>query len=90
MHQAFDLCAGHCPGESGYLKSKLFRADKRAKLIEPMWSLRWNYWIEWYGKDFGVNLYDATIGWKKLVAENLKREKPLGSYELYLKEGRKK
>jgi len=69
---AFYLCAGHCPGESGYMESKLSRADKRSKLIEPKW------WSAFYSL-VEPSLRGDPDKWRKLVAENLKRE------ELYLR-----
>jgi hypothetical protein len=78
--RAFDLCAGHCPSESAHRESMLFRADKRSWLVAPMWWLWWSYYIEWHGKGIGVT---RPPEWKRIVAENLKREKPLGSHELY-------
>lgn len=83
---AFDLCAGHCPKESGFPESKLFRADKRSWLVAPIWWLWCNYLTEWYGNDFGVTFYDASTGWKQLIVENLKSKNPIGSHELYLRE----
>ena len=74
---AFYLCAGHCPEESDFPKSKLSRADKRSWLVAPMWWLWWNYWIE----DFGIITPEE---WKKFVKENLRKEKPLGNHQLYL------
>jgi hypothetical protein len=84
-YKALCLCAGHCPEESNFPKSKLFRADKRSWLVAPLWWLRCTYWAEWYNKGFGVTLYTATTGWKKLVAKNLRSEKPIGHHELYLR-----
>lgn len=81
----FYLCAGHCPEESGFDESKLSRADKRSWVIAPMWWLWSNYYIEWHGKVIGVT---PPPVWKALVAENLKRQKPLGNHELYLKNRR--
>lgn len=75
------MIAGHCPKESDYPESKLSRADKRSWLVAPMWWLWWNYWVE----GFEVT---PPPKWRKMVAENLKREKPMGGHELYLK-GRK-
>lgn len=80
--KAYDLCAGHCPKESGRPESKLFRSDKRSWLVAPVWWLWWNYWVEWSGRGIGVTKPPV---WKKLVSENLKREKPIGSHELYIK-----
>jgi len=74
---AYLLCAGHCPEESGFPESKLFRPDKRSYLVAPMWWLWWNYWTE----KFKVT---KPREWKKAVAENLKREKPLGNHQLYI------
>lgn len=78
--KGFRFCAGHCPEESDFPESKLFRADKRSWLVAPMWWLWSNYWIEWYSKGIGVT---PPPVWKQLVAKNLKCEKPIGSHELY-------
>ncbi|KKN43601.1 hypothetical protein LCGC14_0701440 [marine sediment metagenome] len=75
------FCAGHT-GESGFSRSKLFRADKRSSLVAPSWWLWWNYWIEWSGN--GISVTKPPL-WKKLVAENLKRETPIDSHELYIR-----
>lgn len=83
--RAQELIAGHCPEESRWLESKLSRADKRSWLVAPMWWLWCNYWVEWHGKGIGVT---PPPVWRKLVAENLKRQGPLGSHELYLKHRR--
>ncbi len=80
--KGFQLCAGHCPEESGFPESKLSRADKRSWLVAPMWWLWCNYWAEWQGK--GIAVTPPPI-WKKLVAENLRRKKPIGSHELYMR-----
>ena len=79
---AYVFCAGH--STTFAFKSRLWKADKRSWLVAPMWWLRCNYLTEWWGKDFGVTLYDASIGWKERVAENLKSKNPVGSHELYL------
>lgn len=76
------LCAGHCPEESGSQESKLSRADKRSWLVAPMWWMWLNYYVEWHGKGIGVT---PPPVWRKAVAENLQREKPLGNHELYLR-----
>jgi len=76
------ICAGHCPEESHFQKSKLWRPDKRSWLIAPMWWLWWNYWVEWSGKGIGVTKPPL---WRKLVAENLKQKNPIGNHQLYLK-----
>jgi hypothetical protein len=83
--EAYKLCAGHCPAESGYPESSLFRPDKRSWLLAPMWWLWLNYYVEWHDKGVGVT---PPPEWRKLVAENLAREKPMGSHELYLKHRR--
>lgn len=83
--QAVELCAGHCPEESGYPESKLSRADKRSRLVAPIWWTRWEYWAEWHGKNPGITSHDAVIKWRKLVAENLRSENPVGNHELYLR-----
>ena len=77
---AFNLCAGHCPGESEWPESKLSRADKRSWLIAPTWWLWWNYWIEFAGIEAA-----KPPKWRALVAENLKRKNPIGNHELYLR-----
>jgi len=87
-YKAVCLCAGHCPEESTFSESKLSRADKRSWLVAPMWWLWWNWWVEWHGKGFGTTLYSATAGWKKVVAENLRSESPVGGHELYLRNRR--
>ncbi len=80
--RAYQFVAGHCPEESGYLQSKLARPDKRSWIVAPTAWLWWNYWAEWSGKGIGVT---PPPKWKKLVAENLKRERPLGNHQLYIK-----
>lgn len=74
-HLAFEFCAGHCPEESNYPESKLFRPDKSSPLMAPMWWLWWNYWIEGF--------VATPRLWKKLVAENLRSRSPIGNHELY-------
>lgn len=81
-YRSHDLVAGHCPEESGYCESRLSRADKRSWLVVPMWWKWCNYWVEWSGKGIGVT---PPPIWTELVKENLKRTKPLGNHELYLK-----
>lgn len=77
----YRLCAGH--SSTSYApKSKLWKADKRSWLVAPTWWLWCNYWVEWDGKGLGVT---KPLKWKELVAENLKREKPIGSHELYMR-----
>jgi len=78
--QAYELCAGHCPEESGFSESKLSRADKRSWLVAPMWWLWCNYWIERFVTNPRL--------WKKLVAENLRSKSPIGNHELYLRHKR--
>jgi len=80
--QAYKICAGHCPEESGFSVSKLSRADKRSWLVAPIWWLWCNYWVEWHGKGIGVT---PPLLWRELVAENLKRSAPIDSHELYMK-----
>ncbi len=80
--KAYGMCAGHCPKESGFSESKLSRADKRSWLVAPMWWKWCNYWIEWSGKGIGVT---PPREWTELVRENLKRTKPLGNHELYMR-----
>lgn len=45
-YRAYKLIAGHCPIESGYCQSRLYRADKRSWLVAPLWSMKWNERIE--------------------------------------------
>jgi len=84
--KAFDFCAGHCPEESGFPESKLSRADKRSWLVAPICWLWWNYWIEWNNKGIGVT---PPPKWRKLVKENLKRERPMGNHQLYMRNRKK-
>jgi len=79
---AFLLCAGHCPEESGCYESSLSRADKRSWLVAPMWWKWCNYWVEWSGKGIGVT---PPREWTELVRENLKRTRPIGNHELYMR-----
>ena len=82
FHRSYKFCAGHCPSESQYQKSKLFMADKRSWVVAPMWWLWWNYWVEWSGNGVGVT---PPPLWKKIVAENIKKEEPIESHDLYIK-----
>lgn len=68
---------GHAPNESGMPKSKMFIPDKRSYLVEPMWMK----WVNYYVEDFGIS---NLVDWTERVKENLKREHPLGSHEMYL------
>ena len=83
---AYFFCAGH--SSEFDFQSKLWKADKRSWLVAPLWWLQCNYWVEWHNKNLGVTLYDASIGWKKIVAENLRDKNPVGSHELYLRRER--
>lgn len=74
--------AGHCPEESHRPESKLARADKRSWLIAPSWWLWCNYFVEWHNSGHRVT---PPPVWRKLVAENLKKERPIGNHELYIK-----
>lgn len=74
------LCAGHCSEESGWPESKLSRADKRSRLVAPMWWTWWEYWVE-----FSDIKAAGPKQWRKAVAENLKREKPIGNHELHIR-----
>lgn len=78
---AYLFVAGHCPKESGAIKSKLWKPDKRVWIVAPMCLLWWNYWIEWSGNGIGVTKPPI---WKKLVDENLKKSEPIGNHELYI------
>lgn len=79
--KAFSFVAGHCPEESKYQESKLARADKRSWVVAPMWWLWCNYFVEWHNSSHKVT---PPPVWRKLVEENLKREKPFGNHELYI------
>jgi len=87
-HSAAWTCAGHCPEESSILphlpvqESKLSIADKRSWLVAPVYWMWWNYFVDLRRKNTEI----TPPKWKKLVAKNLKRERPLGSHELYLRE----
>lgn len=80
--EAYRLVAGHCPEESGYPRSNLFRPDKRCWVIAPMWWLWSNYYVEWCGKNVGVT---PPPVWKELCRKNLETENPIGNHELYEK-----
>ena len=80
----YKFIAGHTQ-ESEYKESRLARADKRSWLVAPMWWLWWNYWIEWSNK--GIKVTPPPL-WKKLVAENLTREKPIDNHMLYIQNRR--
>jgi len=79
--KAYRLCAGHCPEESGFPESKLSRADKRSRLVAPMWWTWWEYWVEFSS----ISSPEYVRRWRKAVAENLRREKPMGNHELYIR-----
>ena len=79
-YRVSQLIAGHTQ-ESNFPESLLARPDKRSWLIAPTCWLWWNYYIEWSGKGIGVTKPPI---WKKLVAENLKRAKPIDSHALYI------
>lgn len=75
--RSFDFIAGHCPHESGFPKSMMFRPDKRSYLVAPMWWKWWNYWVE------GFKITNPVV-WTELVRENLESEVPMEHHELYL------
>ena len=79
-NEVYNMCAGHST-ESGFPRSMMWKADKRSWLVAPMWWLWWNYWVEWSGGKADVTKPPL---WKKLVAENLKKDEPIGSHELYV------
>lgn len=76
--EGYFLTAGHAKEESGLGESLLARADKRSRLIEPKW------WSAFY-KLVEPPLRGNSNKWRKLVAENLKQENPIGNHQLYLK-----
>lgn len=78
---SYSFVAGHCPEESYYPKSKLWKADKRVWLVTPIFILWWNYWVEWSGSGLGVTRPPL---WRKLVEENLRKPEPIGNHELYM------
>lgn len=78
-HRALKLVAGHCPGESGYTKSRLYKVDKRSFLIAPMWWLWLNHKIEKFP------LWNSgPRGWQKTIRDSLDDEEDKGIHELYL------
>lgn len=77
---AYFFIAGHTH-ESGFPANRLARADKRSHLVAPTWWQWWYYWIEGYGKHGAA----SPPRWRELVAENLKKEKPIDSHQLYIK-----
>jgi hypothetical protein len=83
--RAYLFCAGHCPDESGYPASRLFRADKRSPLAAPMWWLWLNYYVEWHGRGIAAT---PPPEWRRHVAANMERERPLGNHELYMRHRR--
>lgn len=74
------LIAGHTK-DSKLPESKLRRPDKRSWLVCPIWFEWWNYWVEWHGT--GLKATKPPV-WRRLVADNLKKESMLDSHELYL------
>lgn len=76
--QMYSFVAGHAPHESGFRKSKLYLPDKYKWVVAPLWWMWCNYYIE------GFKGYPPKR-WKLLVAENIKKENPLGNHELYIK-----
>ena len=77
--EAFCLCAGHSPGESGYERSDLFWADKASWLIAPMLWKWWNYFVEFRG----IETAKPPI-WTEIVRRNLMKSNPLGNHVLFL------
>jgi len=75
---AYLLCAGHCPKESSFIESKLFRADKRSRVLMPTWMMWPEYWFE-IKKTGGL----TPIEWKKLLRKNLNTMKPFNTHELF-------
>lgn len=84
--QAIDLCAGHCPEESRYLESRLSRADKRSRIVAPVWWCWWEYWMEFADIEGSA----GVKRFREAVAENLKREIPFGNHELHIRERNRK
>jgi len=76
---AFYMCAGHCPEESSFPESKLFRADKMSRVIMPTLLMWPEYWFE-FKKTGGLN----PIEWKKILREKLKSNKPFNTHKLYM------
>ncbi len=77
---AWKLAAGHCPRESTEPESKLFRPDKRARVIAPLWVM----WIEWRAEMRKIG--GATPPeWRKIVKEKLATGKTFHAHELHIK-----
>lgn len=72
------MCAGHCPEDSGFPESKLFRADKRARVVMPTWMMWPEYWIE-IKKTGGL----PPPEWKDQLRVKLALNKPFYTHELY-------
>jgi hypothetical protein len=79
--KGFRFVAGHS-SQSGFSKSKLWKADKRSWLVAPMWWLWINYYIEWHNSPHKIT---PPPLWKNLMRQNLASDNPIGSHELYLK-----
>ncbi len=76
--EGYCVCAGHCPKESGYKKSMLFRADKRARVVMPTWMMWPEYWFE-IKKTGGLNPPE----WRKALKKKLAEGKVFNAHELY-------
>ena len=76
---AYKMCGGHSPLESNFPKSKLFRADKRARIVMPTWMMWPEYWIE-IKKAGGVNPPE----WRKVLKKKLASGEIFNGHELYI------
>jgi hypothetical protein len=74
------LCAGHT-SESNFPQSKLFLADKYSWLVAPEWWL----WSNFYLEKFEGSISNP-VEWKKIIADNLKKNHHFSSHDLYEKE----
>ena len=80
--KGYDFVAGHYPSGSNLPKSKLWLADKRSCLVSPMFFGWIDYWMEFRHTK---NKSSKPPIWRKLVAENLRTERPIDGHELYIK-----
>ena len=75
--RGFEMVAGHV-GKSGFTRSKLFIPDKRS------WLETWDWWM-WatYYVEFSPSPVTPPV-FKRLVAENLEKDCPKDSHDIYL------
>ncbi len=73
----YNMCAGHS-STSELPESKLWKADKRSKLVEPKW------WSAFYSL-IEPQLKGDPDKWRETVKENLRQKKPVSNHELYMR-----